>query len=148
MSAILVLWNHFRGRKLHIFRDVMNKIFSFWLTTSFNIFQYFGQDLLTDYWHYIFYWMLLLQKYVPKEFNLRMMKNSEYFNLPNQRLRKQAVLYFRRQSNERSIHTKPRLRCVAAMHTYAMLLHCGVAWKLNSFLIWNAVMLRWLAVEI
>ena len=41
------------------------------------------------------------------------------------------VLFFR------SVHTTSQLRCVAlphcTVHTNAMILHCGVAWKLNSF---------------
>ena len=37
----------------------------------------------------------------------------------------------------RSVHTIPQLRCVAALHTHAMLLDCIVAWKLNFNLKWS-----------
>ena len=28
---------------------------------------------------------------------------------------------------KRSVHTAPQLRCIGALYTHAMLLHCGVA---------------------
>ena len=62
-----------------------------------HIFQYVCHDWLTD--HSQIYRILTLQKHVPKELSLQMIKNQEYSNsnLPNQELQKPEVLHFRRQ---------------------------------------------------
>ena len=66
----------------------------------FNIFQY----VLSDYSQ--IYWIFTLQKHVPKELSLQMMKNSKYSNsnLPNWKLRKPEVLHFRRELCQNTVH--------------------------------------------
>ena len=41
----------------------------------------------------------------------------------------------------RSVHATSQLCCVAALHTHAMLLYCGVIFQAKFILTWNAVML-------
>ena len=84
LCATLVLGNRVKSSKITSYFELFwTKHFPFdWQNVS-TLFQYVCQDWLTDYPK--IYWALTLQKHVPKELSLQMMKNSEYSNsnLPN-----------------------------------------------------------------
>ena len=115
-----VLCNRFKSSKTTKYFELFwAKYFHFSLQ---NVSTYFS----TFYLH--IYWILTLEKHVPKELSLQMMEKSEYSNsnLLNLKLRKPEVVHFRRQSCDSTAH------CSTGYKLQAIITWQRCAWKLEG----------------